>query len=529
MTTQYLAQWAKLSPPEQQKVAKSFLENYAQLPHAELGEQIEKMVQLTTLTGAATAIICARAARTLLSHKIILKLFDVLSWAMKERTEILEQLTSVLRQFTVVAGFVDNQLFPVMLQQDLLTFSVRTIKKISKMADNVIDPAASANLLAVITSLSDPVQGKDELTLLRNAEKLIDFDIRLMLSNSDTFICSQALRNIEYIRPYASEGWKDKLVDRMVEPSVWNRLLKYLEEDEEVLQEVSLSLLGDIAFAKASPVLAILPIILKTMQETSSQVVRQDAIKCVAGVLTSGSQEERATLVGSGGMKVLDHIREEVTAQQTFVGQALAELLDKGFLEQVLAYRPSIVNDVCYLFHFYHSADGSDDAAPRAFIHSSNCLINLSKGNKERSLQIIQSGVPISLWKACFNPVLTELLGGESNLQNHLLILDSILRLARPEEMEKMERQNRAIASRIPNRIRDVDRLRQAMGGMGITVSEPVLHSMYNPEIMQHVCLTCGLKNPGKRCSKCSAAAYCSRECQVKDWPTHKRICKPSK
>lgn len=62
------------------------------------------------------------------------------------------------------------------------------------MADNVIDPAASANLLAVITSLSDPVQGKDELTLLRNAEKLIDFDIRLMLSNSDTFICSQALR-----------------------------------------------------------------------------------------------------------------------------------------------------------------------------------------------------------------------------------------------------------------------------------------------------------------------------------------------
>lgn len=81
-----------------------------------------------------------------------------------------------------------------------------------------------------------------------------------------------------------------------------------------------------------------------------------------------------------GGMKVLDHIREEVTAQQTFVGQALAELLDKGFLEQVLAYRPSIVNDVCYLFHFYHSADGSDDAAPRAFIHSSNCLINLSKG-----------------------------------------------------------------------------------------------------------------------------------------------------
>jgi tetratricopeptide (TPR) repeat protein len=43
-------------------------------------------------------------------------------------------------------------------------------------------------------------------------------------------------------------------------------------------------------------------------------------------------------------------------------------------------------------------------------------------------------------------------------------------------------------------------------------------------------CLFCG-SNPGSanekfsRCSKCKKAYYCSRECQVGDWPRHKKIC----
>ena len=31
--------------------------------------------------------------------------------------------------------------------------------------------------------------------------------------------------------------------------------------------------------------------------------------------------------------------------------------------------------------------------------------------------------------------------------------------------------------------------------------------------------------NPGRKCTKCQAAYYCSRECQRKDWKQHKKIC----
>lgn len=32
-----------------------------------------------------------------------------------------------------------------------------------------------------------------------------------------------------------------------------------------------------------------------------------------------------------------------------------------------------------------------------------------------------------------------------------------------------------------------------------------------------------------KRCTKCMKRAYCSKECQVKDWPSHKKACKKEK
>lgn len=41
-------------------------------------------------------------------------------------------------------------------------------------------------------------------------------------------------------------------------------------------------------------------------------------------------------------------------------------------------------------------------------------------------------------------------------------------------------------------------------------------------------CKVC--KNPSKdRCSRCKKARYCSRECQVSDWPTHKQMCASNK
>ena len=39
-------------------------------------------------------------------------------------------------------------------------------------------------------------------------------------------------------------------------------------------------------------------------------------------------------------------------------------------------------------------------------------------------------------------------------------------------------------------------------------------------------CGHCGATENLMKCTKCAAAAYCSKECQVSDWPTHKFLCK---
>lgn len=38
-------------------------------------------------------------------------------------------------------------------------------------------------------------------------------------------------------------------------------------------------------------------------------------------------------------------------------------------------------------------------------------------------------------------------------------------------------------------------------------------------------CAVCGVRGALNRCSKCKRTIYCSRECQVKDWPAHRSKC----
>ena len=42
-----------------------------------------------------------------------------------------------------------------------------------------------------------------------------------------------------------------------------------------------------------------------------------------------------------------------------------------------------------------------------------------------------------------------------------------------------------------------------------------------------HSCRACGASGAALRyCARCRSAAYCSRECQVRDWPTHRTSCR---
>jgi len=42
---------------------------------------------------------------------------------------------------------------------------------------------------------------------------------------------------------------------------------------------------------------------------------------------------------------------------------------------------------------------------------------------------------------------------------------------------------------------------------------------------MPNVCKVCSKEVAGKMCGKCKLVAYCSRECQAKDWKEHKKVC----
>lgn len=41
----------------------------------------------------------------------------------------------------------------------------------------------------------------------------------------------------------------------------------------------------------------------------------------------------------------------------------------------------------------------------------------------------------------------------------------------------------------------------------------------------RYMCMRCGRMCDGRRCGACHVEVYCSRECQMADWPRHKPTC----
>ena len=53
-----------------------------------------------------------------------------------------------------------------------------------------------------------------------------------------------------------------------------------------------------------------------------------------------------------------------------------------------------------------------------------------------------------------------------------------------------------------------------------------IIHKMPEKYSDLLTCAKCG-KDGNKKCSKCFSVSYCSRQCQVSDWPRHKGLCMP--
>ena len=82
--------------------------------------------------------------------------------------------------------------------------------------------------------------------------------------------------------------------------------------------------------------------------------------------------------------------------------------------------------------------------------------------------------------------------------------------------------ENTTLAPRIQFYAIEIARFRE---GCNVEMMAPARDGAEEEEFYFRVCHVCGKEAP-YRCTRCKSTRYCSKECQKKDWPEHKKHCK---
>ena len=107
--------------------------------------------------------------------------------------------------------------------------------------------------------------------------------------------------------------------------------------------------------------------------------------------------------------------------------------------------------------------------------------------------------------------------------KNRILILIQLLRNQYPDRLSEISTylRNKALTDPPENAhelIRDATAASQDL----------IQYTTFQQELKRAYHEHCGFCNlePNFRCTKCKLMCYCSKECQLKHWKTHKKLCK---
>jgi len=214
-------------------------------------------------------------------------------------------------------------------KENILSFLLKTIKRLSKASDDDLDQPCIAQLLQVVSNacVDYLVSQDDRLRAFQNAAFLIELDARLLRIHKDTYTALAAMRNVDSLRPFTEHTWND-LTKFLVAPPVLKRIVHCADKGHARAQTKAFQLLGEMSWARVNDIIPHVPLMVATLKANPEPDVKTAAIKALGETVMNATPQQRVELIKQGILYMLELLGEELAADQSNLCRGLGVLME---------------------------------------------------------------------------------------------------------------------------------------------------------------------------------------------------------
>eukprot|EP01117_Protostelium_nocturnum_P008467 TRINITY_DN3030_c0_g1_i1.p1 TRINITY_DN3030_c0_g1~~TRINITY_DN3030_c0_g1_i1.p1 ORF type:complete len:590 (+),score=165.38 TRINITY_DN3030_c0_g1_i1:25-1794(+) len=465
--------------------------------------------------------------------------------------ELIVKLTGVASYNVEVFNLIEeHHLIPKVLK--LIKVQSKIAESEGEVNEDIVRGLFSA--LGNLTEAGRKIRKEDSVRMFQKVPMLLKLSVHMLMRYKKwkEYTVNVVLDFVLFMDQFMQNTWKE-FSNLFTDPVLIGHLAFMAEKvkPNKKAQMSAVELMGEIARMHYHLVLphfqVILGILRKETKELAGVIMR--ALKVFAFLASNASYEEKKEMLNNGGLIVTRFQNSSDPAIESDSTMAISAFFEhKDLFIKLCTHDQMMLNNMLASFieTSTDEAQARDNANEYIIKHQLVCFLRACADNESLCLFMIKVGVvkanlEMLISRKISNHTIINCLGFHTALCTQIpeqlanYLNTAKMKALRHEFDEKMMNEYLEDPdSRVSHMAQECIRIEGVRKIFGPQAAKKIKFQMQlqrrEHEQARGVfkCDGCEKLNPAKKCSRCKVASYCSRECQVKEWPTHKKVCKPS-
>eukprot|EP01117_Protostelium_nocturnum_P000111 TRINITY_DN10193_c0_g1_i1.p1 TRINITY_DN10193_c0_g1~~TRINITY_DN10193_c0_g1_i1.p1 ORF type:complete len:545 (-),score=113.50 TRINITY_DN10193_c0_g1_i1:27-1661(-) len=451
----------------------------------------------------------------------------------------LHRTTSILDTLSDLSLGGQEHYYKETAESNLISSVIKMIKKESK--DFPKDYKERQVLIMSLLRLTSNVAGgvqlneQDSLRMFQNTQEILNLDSKVLLNPlTEKQNLVVPILNVVNMKQFCPTNWKE-----VAKPLASNEILKKVREIAEggqlgdISQGHAIAFLSEMSHVEVGKIRPMFEFFAETARKSKCQMVVENSLEAIGSLIWESDANETCDLIKRGALILADYLRAPGRTGN-FAVRGLAPMFKTNdILKEILRQKPNVVPDCIANLSKYCKVETlrrDFEGVYRRINFSAAVLISCFEDDLERREMLIETGALPDMLSViaeqilpfmCMNNVMCVVIKVFQNGSSH------VAPTVRAMGKTKLENFIRAMKNvNDPRLALNARVLLKMLEGIDIDLQINTHHAgtVVGPRGVS-LCANCGSSDPKKRCSRCKSVGYCSKECQVADWPKHKSKC----